>query len=51
MANTMISSIKNIKMLGMQGDVSDHISELRQKELDAAGSVRELNVIYTASGG
>lgn len=48
--NSILSSIKNIKMLGMQQAVSDRIDDLRKHEMDAARGVRLLAVQYGASG-
>lgn len=48
--NSVLSSVKNIKMLGMQHAVADRISDLRKHEMDAARGVRLLAVQYGASG-
>lgn len=48
--NSILSSIKNIKMLGMQKAVSRRIDGLRKHEIDAARGVRLLTVQYGASG-
>lgn len=48
--NSILSSIKNIKMLGMQQAVTDRIEGLRKNEMDAARGVRLLTVQYGASG-
>lgn len=48
--NSILSSIKNIKMLGMQQAVADRIQDLRKHEMDAARGVRLLTVQYGASG-
>ena len=48
--NSVLSSIKNIKMLGMQQAVTDRIQNLRRNEIDAARAVRLLTVQYGASG-
>ncbi|KAK2596916.1 hypothetical protein N8I77_012799 [Diaporthe amygdali] len=47
--NSMLGSIKNIKMLGMQQAVVNHIRDLRKNEMDAAREVRFLMVQYGAS--
>lgn len=48
--NSMLGSIKNIKMLGMQQAVVNHIRDLRKDEMGAAREVRFLMVQYGASG-
>lgn len=48
--NSVLSSIKNIKMLGMQQAVADRIESLRKHEIDTARGVRLLSVQYGASG-
>lgn len=48
--NSILSSVKNIKMLGMQQAVADRIRDLRKQEMDAARGVRLLAVQYGASG-
>ncbi|KAG6367948.1 hypothetical protein INS49_002148 [Diaporthe citri] len=47
--NSILSSVKNIKMLGMQQAVADRIRDLRKHEMDAARGVRLLTVQYGAS--
>lgn len=46
----MLGAIKNIKMLGVQEAVSDHILEMREEEIEAAKSVRWMMIAYNASG-
>lgn len=46
----MLGAMKNIKMLGMQQTVADHVESLRREELNAAKGVRWLMVAYNASG-
>lgn len=48
--NSILGSIKNIKMLGMQQAVVDRIRDLRKHEMDSARGVRLLTVQYGASG-
>lgn len=48
--SSMLGAIKNIKMLGMQQTVADHVEDLRKQELAAARGVRWLMVAYNASG-
>lgn len=48
--NSMLGSIKNIKMLGLQRSVMDHVEDLRNQEIVAAAGVRWLSVAYNASG-
>lgn len=48
--NSVLSSIKNIKMLGVQQAVADRIEGLRKHEIDTARGVRLLSVQYGASG-
>lgn len=48
--NSMLGSIKNIKMLGMQQYVANHVEDLRYREIDAAGGVRRLILKYNFSG-
>ncbi|KAK7713447.1 hypothetical protein SLS64_004697 [Diaporthe eres] len=47
--NSILGSIKNIKMLGMQQAVVDRIRDLRKHEMDSARGVRLLTVQYGAS--
>ncbi|KAJ9151860.1 Canalicular multispecific organic anion transporter 2 [Pleurostoma richardsiae] len=49
MTTSVISSIRDIKMLGIQQALENHIQELRHTEMDAARSVRWLMVGYNAS--
>lgn len=44
LTNSMLGSIKNIKMLGMQQAVSNRIQDLRKHEINAARGVRLLMV-------
>lgn len=48
--SSMLASIKNIKMLGIQDFIANHVEDLRRRELDAAKGVRWLMVAYNASG-
>lgn len=48
--SSMLGAMKNIKMLGMQQTVANHIEDLRQREMDAAWGVRWLMFGYNASG-
>lgn len=48
--SSMLGAIKNIKMLGMQQPISDHVEDLRVREMGAAKGVRWLMVAYNASG-
>lgn len=48
--NSMLGSVKNIKMLGLQQSVTSHVEELRNREMHAAAGVRWLSVAYNASG-
>jgi ATP-binding cassette subfamily C (CFTR/MRP) protein 1 len=48
--STMLSSIKTIKMLGLQQHLTDHILELRRQELSVAAKLRWMMVYYNASG-
>lgn len=48
--SSMLGAMKNIKMLGMQQTVADHVENLRWKEMNAAKGVRWLMVAYNASG-
>lgn len=48
--SSMLGAMKNIKMLGMQQTVADHVENLRQQEMNAAKGVRWLMVAYNASG-
>jgi ATP-binding cassette subfamily C (CFTR/MRP) protein 1 len=50
MTNAMLSSIKNIKMLGIQEAINARVLDLRGQELKMARRVRLMNVIYNASG-
>ncbi|KUI57164.1 Multidrug resistance-associated protein 1 [Cytospora mali] len=47
--SSMLASIKNIKMLGFQEAMVNHIEDLRRQEMDAARGVRWLMVAYNAS--
>ncbi|KAK7743466.1 hypothetical protein SLS53_004000 [Cytospora paraplurivora] len=47
--SSLLASIKNVKMLGMQEAVTEHVEELRRREMDAARGVRWLMVAYNAS--
>ncbi|KAI0135168.1 P-loop containing nucleoside triphosphate hydrolase protein [Daldinia grandis] len=49
MTSTALSAIKNVKMLGLQGVISERIQGLRQTELHMAGRVRWMTVAYNAS--
>lgn len=46
----MLGSIKNIKMLGLQQSIVNHVEDLRNQEMHAAAGVRWLSVAYNASG-
>ncbi|KAJ4394029.1 hypothetical protein N0V93_003246 [Gnomoniopsis smithogilvyi] len=46
---TMLGAMKNIKMLGMQQVVADHVEYFRRQEMNAAQGVRWLMVAYNAS--
>lgn len=46
----VLLNMKNVKMLGMQEAVVDHIEHLRQNEIAAANRVRWMNIAYNASG-
>lgn len=48
--NSMLGSIKNIKMLGLQQSIVNHVQDLRNQEMHAAAGVRWLSVAYNASG-
>lgn len=48
--SSTLGAMKNIKMLGMQQPVADHIEDLRRQEMNAAKGVRWLMVAYNASG-
>lgn len=48
--SAMLGNIKDIKMLGMQDATEAHILALRDREMEAAGKVRWMMVIYNASG-
>ncbi|CAN8101311.1 unnamed protein product [Discula destructiva] len=47
--SSMLGAMKNIKMLGMQETVANHVEDLRRQEMDAAKGVRWLMVAYNAS--
>ncbi|KAI2473576.1 ABC transporter [Annulohypoxylon bovei var. microspora] len=49
MTSAVISTIKGIKMLGLQGAMSARIEELRRNELDKASRVRWMMIAYNAS--
>ncbi|KAI3399955.1 hypothetical protein diail_5111 [Diaporthe ilicicola] len=49
LTNSMLGSIKTIKMLGMQQAVVDQAQSLREHEIQAARGVRSLMVQYGAS--
>lgn len=46
----MLSTIKVVKMLGLQQNLTHRIRELRNKELWAASKLRWITVYYNASG-
>lgn len=48
--STMLSSMKIVKMLGLQTVLADRIQELRTGELLVASKVRWINVYYNSSG-
>lgn len=48
--STMLSSVKTIKMQGLQGIVEKYILGLREEELDKAKRVRLIMAVYNASG-
>lgn len=48
--SSMLGSMKNTKMLGMQQAVANHVEDLRRREMNAAKGVRWLMVAYNASG-
>lgn len=50
MINSMLGFMKNIKMLGLQRSMADHVEDLRDQEMQAAAGVRWLSVAYNASG-
>jgi ATP-binding cassette subfamily C (CFTR/MRP) protein 1 len=47
---SMLSSMKVVKMLGFQHNLTHRIRELRNKELWAASTLRWVMVYYNASG-
>lgn len=49
MTSAVLSTIKNIKMLGLQGSMSAYIESLRREELSKARSVRWMMFAYNAS--
>lgn len=49
MISAAIGTIKSVKMLGLQGVISERVERLRQHELDMANKVRWMNVSYTGS--
>ncbi|KAI1078186.1 ABC transporter [Whalleya microplaca] len=49
MTSAVISTMKNIKMLGLQDAMFAHIQDLRQHELGVASRVRWMMVAYNAS--
>lgn len=48
--NSVLGSIKNMRMLGIQQAVTERIQHLRRNEIDAARGARLLTVQYGASG-
>lgn len=48
--NSMLGSIKNVKMLGLQRCVATQVEDLRNQEMCAAAGVRWLFVAYNTSG-
>ncbi|KAJ8124828.1 hypothetical protein O1611_g8811 [Lasiodiplodia mahajangana] len=48
--SSMISSMKVVKALGLQGTISNRIENLRKIELDLAANVRWVMVYYNACG-
>jgi hypothetical protein len=46
----MLSSMKTVKMLGLQDHIADRVTQLRQAELFAASRVRWLMIYHNASG-
>lgn len=48
--SSMISSIKMVKMLGLQKALSTRIEQLREKEMELAAKVRWMMVYYNACG-
>ncbi|KAI1090683.1 ABC transporter [Rostrohypoxylon terebratum] len=49
MTSSVISTIKNVKMLGLQGVMAARIEELRSNELAKAHAVRLISTAYNAS--
>lgn len=50
MTSSILGSMKSIKMLGISDFIFNDIQRLRKKELDAAGRVRWMMVLYNGSG-
>jgi len=48
--SSMLSSMKAIKMMGLQGCMVNRLLYLREKELETASRVRWIMVYYNASG-
>jgi hypothetical protein len=48
--NSLLSSMKVIKMMGLQHFMADNTHKLRKKELETASRVRWIMVYYNASG-
>jgi hypothetical protein len=48
--SAVLGSMRDVKMLGMQGAAEEHILRLRHEEMDKARRVRWMMVIYNASG-
>lgn len=48
--SSILGAMKNIKMLGMQQTILNHVEDLRRQDMNAAKGVRWLMVAYNASG-
>lgn len=48
--SSLLSSIKVVKMLGVQNSLTHRIQELREEELHVASKLRWIMVYYNASG-
>jgi ABC-type multidrug transport system fused ATPase/permease subunit len=48
--SAVLGSMRDVKMLGMQGAAEEHILRLRHEEMDKARRVRWMMVVYNASG-
>ncbi|KAH8194053.1 hypothetical protein TruAng_011783 [Truncatella angustata] len=49
MTSTVLSAIKNIKMLGLQASATSYIDRLRRAEITTASKVRWMMFVYNAS--